>query len=92
MLVSQIQGNNPPRLYAIRANIISSDWDCDSNLDLFYSRSVIRDYNGQNTAGHNRPFSNLAAWHLCFLSKPQRTMERISSALHFLGSDSGDRD
>jgi hypothetical protein len=34
----------------------------------------------------------LAAWRFCFLGQPQRTMERISSALHFLGSDSGDRD
>ena len=59
---------------------------------FFSLQSLIINSDGQNTAGYDRHFRNLAAWRFCFLGQPQRTMERISSALHFLGSDSGDRD
>jgi hypothetical protein len=59
---------------------------------FFSLQSLIINCDGQSAAGYNCPFSNLAAWRFCFLGQPQRTIERISSALHFLGSDSGDRD
>jgi hypothetical protein len=59
---------------------------------FFSLQSLIINSDGQSAAGYNCAFSNLAGWRFCFLGQPQRTMERISSALHFLGSDSGDRD
>jgi hypothetical protein len=67
--------------------VLSNRW-----IGFFSLQSLIINSDGQSAAGYNRPFSNLAAWRFCFLGQPQRTMERISSALHFLGSDSGDRD
>jgi hypothetical protein len=74
-------------LLQIVLSVLSNRW-----IGFFSLQSLIINSNGQSAAGYNRPFSNLAAWRFCFLGQPQRTMERISSALHFLGSDSGDRD
>ena len=72
--------------------LLAVNLDSRSGLDLFHSRSVIRNRDGQNTAGHNCPFSSLVAWLVCFLVKRGREMGGTSSDLYLFWIDPSHRD